>query len=472
MLSDSDIEEIIDKILEPVQELVDSLEDEKEYIPTTNVVHFSRSPTGHRIQWLNQPSKIVTNPNFGHPPNVNTHVLEDAAEWIVQNHILPGYDTDELHYQDKVDIHRAYLASIAGKMMDYKGGIEYDEELLKKTVRNTWNPGSVEILIPLINFRGHFHGFKLPIDDNSNIDSLEISLLSDEERSAIYTYEYSETIEDTEKFDSTDPSQPSQGQWGIKIPAQSDEDVDAIKVADRVLTALRLFQPYYDVDTGPVYTLYDGWMAHRFGVPMVTEYQDNFKERDFTTDKYSMVPGRAVFLFRKFWNDFQAYIKLSDASFSGVLTRLNMSYQKESPEDQLVDCVIEFEESLLQGITQTESYRFRLPLRGSLLTNQFIRDREDRFWFFRDVYDARSMVVHENKDLERFSTDYGSVDEFIQTVRAALCEVVVEYMKNLNYGVNVDQTNQNLDSAAKNAEYTPAYTEGIDRMQMTLDDFA
>ena len=47
---ESEIDEIIDQISDPVKELVNSLEDEKGHIPTTNVVHFSRSPTGHRVQ--------------------------------------------------------------------------------------------------------------------------------------------------------------------------------------------------------------------------------------------------------------------------------------------------------------------------------------------------------------------------------------------------------------------------------------
>jgi hypothetical protein len=471
---ESEIDEIIDRVSDPVKELVDSLVDEKDHIPSTNVVHFSRSPTGHRIQWLPQPSKIVENPNFGgHPPRVDTYILQDATEWLVENHLLPEHDTDEVHREDLVSYYRAMLASVAGAMMDYQGDIEYSEEFLEKAFRNVWTPSPVEVLIPLVNFRGPVPGFKLHIeDDSANISWLAVGPLSEGERSAIYTHEYSDTMEDVEKFTSLDPSMPSQWKFGIKIPLQSDHDAEPKRVADRVLTALRLFQPEYDVDLGPVYTLSSGWITHRVDIPIVTEYQEKFTEREFITEKYSLASTEDVYRFGQFWSDLREYIHLSDGEFSGILTRLNASYQKESPEDQLVDCVIGFEESLLQGITQTESYRFRLPLRGSLLTERSIEDREERFKFFRDLYDARSMVVHENEDLDRFTGNYDSVEQFLQDARCALSDVTIEYMRNMNAGVNFDQTNQKLDKAAKNAEYSPDHTNRRDPNQTTLFDFA
>ena len=88
-------------------------------------------------------------------------------------------------------------------------------------------------------------------------------------------------------------------------------------------------------------------------------------------------------------------------------------FSRESLEDQLVDCVVGCETTVLKGGSPGEN-RYRLGVRTAvLLGEQNARDwSSERIGeFFRTLYDYRNKVVHEDTTLpdepNRWKPDFG-----------------------------------------------------------------
>lgn len=91
--------------------------------------------------------------------------------------------------------------------------------------------------------------------------------------------------------------------------------------------------------------------------------------------------------------------------------------------DALIDSVIAFESTLLQEIGQTESYRFRMPLRALLLLEDASDyDRDFIYQFFRELYDSRSAIVHRGSEIDgaEFEDQELNAEEFTALAREFL----------------------------------------------------
>lgn len=124
--------------------------------------------------------------------------------------------------------------------------------------------------------------------------------------------------------------------------------------------------------------------------------------------------------------------------------------------DALIDSVIAFESTLLQEIGQTESYRFRMPLRALLLLEDASDyDRDFIYQFFRELYDSRSAIVHRGSEIDgaEFEDQELNAEEFTALAREFLQQTLVEYMKNLEQDRSMQQVNQKMDQALRSADY-------------------
>ena len=96
--------------------------------------------------------------------------------------------------------------------------------------------------------------------------------------------------------------------------------------------------------------------------------------------------------FKNFWNLLKN-LNIGNYPFLDVaIRRFNFSYDKDLPEDKLIDFIIAFEALYLKGAGEELSYR--LALRGAYFLGKDEKEREDIFKNLRNAYIARSKIVH------------------------------------------------------------------------------
>jgi hypothetical protein len=222
---------------------------------------------------------------------------------------------------------------------------------------------------------------------------------------------------------------------------------------DAVMLALRLFS--------------EGGDAHHKSV-FTEEHPMNFSSMSGTTSGGETANGALnercqlneedAGDFKEFWNKYKSYFYLEERnSITNPLRRFNQMDQKSILEDALIDSVIAFESTLLQEIGQTESYRFRMPLRASLLLEKSTgRNRDFIYQFFRELYDARSAIVHRGSEISSIEIEDQNLTpkEFIHQAREFLRHTLIEYIQHLEEGESMQQVNQGLDRALRDADYT------------------
>lgn len=237
-----------------------------------------------------------------------------------------------------------------------------------------------------------------------------------------------------------------------KNPNGSIELDEGQEKFDAVMLALRLFS--------------EGGDAHHKSV-FTEEHPMNFSSMSGTTSGGETASGKlnercqldqeATVEFKEFWDKYKSYFYLEERnSIINPLRRFNQMDQKSILEDALIDSVIAFESTLLQEIGQTESYRFRMPLRASLLLeNSTGKDRDFIYQFFRELYDARSAIVHRGSDISSVEIEGQNLSpkEFIQQSREFLRRTLIEYIQYLEEGESMQQVNQRLDRALREANY-------------------
>ena len=96
--------------------------------------------------------------------------------------------------------------------------------------------------------------------------------------------------------------------------------------------------------------------------------------------------------FLEFWKSYQMARKLKRKKIGIAMRRFNFSYEKQAPEDKLIEYIIGFEALLLPGVSQELGYR--LALRGSNLLGGNPGERKRIFLELKKGYDVRCDIVH------------------------------------------------------------------------------
>jgi hypothetical protein len=169
-------------------------------------------------------------------------------------------------------------------------------------------------------------------------------------------------------------------------------------LAASVRRSLRLLCPLGTVGYEKGYNVVPGWETYR-GIAAPVTFELEFECPSSTTGTH-IAEDRALEIPR-LWRDHRRRIAPGHDKFQNPLARFERMFSRESLEDQLVDCVVGCETTVLKGGSPGGN-RYRLGVRTAvLLGEQNARDwSSERIGeFFRTLYDYRNEVVREDKTL-------------------------------------------------------------------------
>jgi hypothetical protein len=212
-----------------------------------------------------------------------------------------------------------------------------------------------------------------------------------------------------------------------------------------------------------VYLSKDSWFEYRTGIPMISDHT-SYNRSQRTTLKGGNNYG-ADAEFAEFWNNHRNLIRFdSEYTLSGALRRFNEMHLKHYPEDQILDCLIACESTLLRsGGVVKSSITSSLKLFASMLLDGRTRySRSEIRDIFMELYRLRGEIVHENKTLDTILSEGDfeeipeEVDLTIGLAREMLASILRAYMaEKLQNGRSVGATNQLINEAINEAPYPP-----------------
>lgn len=177
---------------------------------------------------------------------------------------------------------------------------------------------------------------------------------------------------------------------GLKIiggSPEKDEFKDVNKIAEELLTALRLLKAER-VRAGPIATRPKRWTPMLPGVSYTSPLGSGLP---FRPPQYVLAAsdGDGV---RKILEQLAALNADKFRSLALALRRFNLSYDRHHPEDRLIDQMIAFEALYLSGDDRAEK-SFRLALRSSYFLEAGAQ-RKDVYRDMKCAYNLRSAIVH------------------------------------------------------------------------------
>jgi len=172
--------------------------------------------------------------------------------------------------------------------------------------------------------------------------------------------------------------------------------------------------------------------------------------------------------FKSFWNRYVNLLSEGDNQFVRPLLRFEEMFRKGREEDQLLDCLIALERTLLTDTSQASSYTFRMGVRAGILLDESQRDsdwtRNMTYEFFRELYGIRGDIVHNDitvyRALEAIDDsvvgELESPSQLLALSRELLANILLRYMDHkIDHGMSIHETNQAIDRAVKHADYSP-----------------
>lgn len=230
---------------------------------------------------------------------------------------------------------------------------------------------------------------------------------------------------------------------------------------ERLLTAIRVFQPDGTMNTGhlfiePTWNYVEG--SH--GMSMIKRRKYGGREFcEFTPEECDRFP--------EFFHVVESAVKTeSDGTFTSPLTRLNESHEKYSVEDRVLSCAIGFENLVMSG-ERSGSYSFRLQLRPSILLKDIVCETTDEVReFFKSMYHARGEIVHSDRNMSDIMNDdvfkvesegYGPVT-FANDAQYFLGMTIRTYMLyDMVADIPVRELNQRIEDVVFSAELDMSY---------------
>lgn len=466
-------EDVKDRLQDAVQDFIQRVASEHDEIPSREVYRVAESGNEGREAVAN-PSRVFT--EYRISADKDTPILRDASEWLYNSDNgfelnLSDEDGNDIENPDKDQVIPWYTNEIlmfAGQVMDYSGDFIYSDEAFDAAFEDYFKPkysdsNCYEVIVPLLNFHGPDTVIKLNPDieigrnenHNGKITHIEVSPLTRGEKSGIFTFE-------SRAFSLGSTGMRGASRWSHKLKFECETDGVKHgglenKVIDRVLTVLRLFKPETaDMGSQGHYRRNPNWLDYREGITNIDSSTWSSRTPTLRGLGYELEEDD-ITEFRDFWRSYRHEIDSETGSdLSTAIRRFNQTYSKETDEDRLIDCVIAFEATLLNEITQHASYRFRLPLRAGLLLDEASdHNRQYIHQFFKRVYDARSNVVHTGGELQEQSVLSETLrpSEFAKKTRDFLRLAILQYVDNQSEGKNIRETNQEIDDAMKKAPF-------------------
>ncbi|WP_248516306.1 HEPN domain-containing protein [Salinarchaeum laminariae] len=207
-------------------------------------------------------------------------------------------------------------------------------------------------------------------------------------------------------------------------------------LATGIRRCLRLLDPEGTPGYERGYHLTPGWETYR-GISTPVNFTLDFDCPVASASTYLDADRRSKIT--QLWDAHRNRLCDGGTSFRSPLSRFERMFSRESLEDQIVDCAIGCETTLLKGGSPGGN-RYRLGVRAAVL----IGDDNSRDWspllvsrFLRTLYDYRNKVVHDDASLpaEPADDEWISVDDmnflagtFAQRARELYADIIREYM--------------------------------------------
>lgn len=344
-------------------------------------------------------------------------------------------------------IHQVVVPRLFDRYFQQKGEIEFDENLFKEVYlefEEYLNSDTV-----LFRSWAFLANYEMDSERVELDDRLRIRRVTPQERTAARNRV---SMGNLSRFDLMDDFLIEAEFEVSKNPEGAISLDEGQEMFDAVMLALRMFNEGGDVRYKSVFT--DMFPVNYSMAGAMSSPGGNHQG---VLNEDCELSRKEVENFNSFWNNYQNYFKLKESiSISNPLRRFYQMDKKTIVEDAVIDSVIAFESTLLEEIGQTESYRFRMPLRASLLLDEVSeRDRDFIYQFFRRLYDARSMIVHRGQEINgiKIGNKEMNANEFTSQAREFLRQTLIEYIKWLAQDQSINQVNQELDEALRNAQY-------------------
>lgn len=234
--------------------------------------------------------------------------------------------------------------------------------------------------------------------------------------------------------------------------------IDVIEyIAISVRRCLRLLCPRGTVGFEKGYHMVPGWESYR-GIATPVTFELEFDCPSATAWTH-LAEDRALEIPR-FWSTHRNRLSSDHAKFQNPLARFERMFSRESLEDQLVDCVVGCETTVLKGGSPGGN-RYRLGVRTAVL----LGDHNSLDWspeqigaFFKTLYEHRNDVVHDDKSLPDTPSDDDRIvigdteflaSRFLTHARKLYADIIREYLNLVEtQDESIQDINERIDSAA------------------------
>ncbi len=228
-------------------------------------------------------------------------------------------------------------------------------------------------------------------------------------------------------------------------------------LARSVRRCIRLLCPLGTVGFEKGYSVVPGWESYR-GIATPTTFELEFECPSSTTGTH-IAEDRALEIPR-LWEQHRSRISPGHEKFQNPLARFERMFSRETLEDQLVDCVVGCETTILKGGSRGGN-SYRLGIRTAVLLGHY----NSQGWeatevskFFKSLYKYRNRVVHDDKSLPKDPSDDDRItvgdseflaSEFLMRARELYSDVIREYLDLVvTEEVPIHAINKRIDAAA------------------------
>lgn len=425
----------------------------------------------------------------------------EAAHCIYKQ--LPDPPDDDAYSEAKhIESIEHGLFAFVGVVLNYTGGMQFDEEAFDAAFEEQFEPRFTdrEYSRFLLCLRNTIIEPDLTIDLETGIqgnpdylgpyrvETLRIRSLDELEETGIATHE-APTVGVLEPIESLNAERPNAAVeivlhrrrpyreiareidgTNITLWERPDFDVTPVDVypwqqltqvieyiAISVRRCLRLLCPRGTVGYENGFHVVPGWETYR-GIATPVTFGLEFDCPSTNTGTH-ITEDRAVEIPR-FWSTHRSRLTPDHAKFQNPLSRFERMFSRESLEDQLVDCVVGCETTVLKG-GSTGGNRYRLGVRTAVL----LGDRNARDWsperigeFFRTLYEYRNKVVHDDESLpnEPSADHLISVEDkeflastFLIYARELYADIIREYLDLVvTQDKSIQEINKRVDASA------------------------
>ncbi|HEU4881965.1 MAG TPA: hypothetical protein VFT45_06970 [Longimicrobium sp.] len=319
------------------------------------------------------------------------------------------------------------------------GDLRFDRGVVDAVLsrhNHTWQATQFmrSVVVPILNFESQ-------LEQINFTDNLRIRRMSNEEKAAFWSpmdsnlsaYHIPQLQEVSFLAEANYVAPRAIGSSTIMIPSLK-----------QLLTALRLAQ---GGDVGALAfrdTLLPSFVSRSYASGQLPDY---WLPTDIRPPRYVLNTDAATSVLELFGllTRAKANGRISDLDTS--LRRFNQHYSRRFDEDKILDLTIVLESTLLFGDNNELSYK--VALRGAALLKDQVPPA-DVFRLLRDLYKARSAIVHNGLDsraIEKKGYTAGmSVGDFVTAVAQCVRIVLARYLQAIDIGGSVRKVTESLDS--------------------------